>query len=939
MLKRLTYFRLLIVIFGSLYGSQTIYAQRAGTTNERNEEASRINERYKQGKWEEGKKLAEEFLRKNPKDSDMRMLVGKYHLHHQQYEQARYELVKCLMYAPASVDAKHMLVAVETETQRYSSAICYINELLEVNPYWKGLWRKKIDLYRKMGNQVEADRLLKRIVQIYPEDGDLNKDQSYILDQRLADVKKSGKIDETIQMSKKLIDDQPRQAETYLSLINHYIKAGDYNNALVYTERALNQFDGNQNFVQKKIAILDHQQRYSEILSFLDVEMKNGRASNLRSQYNYFLLEAARNAKKNDPLNLYGKIFTGSPGNREAFDYVFNELLAKEQYEEALTTLIKHKRSVGGNKDLDMKELSIYKKMNAHGKVAVLTREYMVKYPTDSDLKQSYVIIMLQQAKANMLDGRVSVAISDWKEIIQHGDSETSKIAQHGLYHAYVTEQNYPNAIMLLDEMLSNNPKDADLTLKKADLYHKQGRYKDALGLYEQVIGWALPKDRERLIGGYGDLIGPWIKKFKENYDLDIARDLAERWLSIDEKNHDALLYLIHLSYQLKDYEAMLRYAQQGVEQHGSDLTFTIKLAEAMNHKVDKLDDSWNLLHRQAQLNPYHEPLINTFVNTTEVYAGRLLKMKDHQLALLAIDTALYYKDENKTLRYMKGLAYEGLKQYDSAYHYQQFYEPSLLELKDFKSHLSYLGQKSLQNYVGISHLRARFGDDYAISSISTVEYTRLARSGASYTGRINYAGRADGKGIQGQVEWSNPWTDQLSTRIDLALSNQFFAKLALDAAAMYTWKPTWEGEVGLGYRRFFTHQNLMNLNIGVTKEMDDFRLSAKLSNFFLDSEGERFYLYSVVAKAQYLMNNPRNYILALGSIGNAPDIDLLNNQLYNSFHVFNAMVGAGIGRSITKNVGASVIGTWYNFQTDRSVIATSYRNLYNLYVQLHVSF
>lgn len=202
MLKRLTYFRLLIVIFGSLYGSQTIYAQLAGTTNERNEEASRINERYKQGKWEEGKKLAEEFLRKNPKDSDMRMLVGKYHLHHQQYEQARYELVKCLMYAPASVDAKHMLVAVETETQRYSSAICYINELLEVNPYWKGLWRKKIDLYRKMGNQVEADRLLKRIVQIYPEDGDLNKDQSYILDQRLADVKKSGKIDETIQMSK-----------------------------------------------------------------------------------------------------------------------------------------------------------------------------------------------------------------------------------------------------------------------------------------------------------------------------------------------------------------------------------------------------------------------------------------------------------------------------------------------------------------------------------------------------------------------------------------------------------------------------------------------------------------------------------------------------------------------------------------------------------------
>ncbi|MEN5194269.1 tetratricopeptide repeat protein [Sphingobacterium faecium] len=939
MLKRFKYFRLLIVLFGSLYVSQPIYAQRAGTTIDRNEEAYQINELYKQGKWEEGKKRADETLKKNPKDGDMRMLVGKYHLHHQQYEHARYELAKSLMYAPANVDAKHMLIAVETETKRYSSAICYINELLEINPYWKGLWRKKIDLYRKMGNHVEADRLLKRIAQIYPEDKELKKDQIYIVDQRIAEVKKSGKIDETIQISKQLIDDQPRQTETYLSLVDHYIKAGDYNNALVYAERGLNQFAGNTNFVQKKIAILDHQQRYSELLSFLDMEMKNGRASNLRSQYNYFLLEAARNAKNNDPLNLYGKIFMGSPGNREAFDYVFNELLAKEQYEEALATLIKHRRSVGARKDLDMKELAVYQKMNASGKVAALTREYMVKYPGDSDLKESYVKMMLQQAKANMLDGKISLAISDWQQILLYGDREAIEIAQQGLYNAFVTEKNYPDALTILDEMLLNSPKEVNLMIKKADLYNKQERYEDALTLYEEIMVTSQQVERERLIGGYGEMIAPWIKKFKESYNLTIARSLTERWLSLDESNQDALMYGINLADQLKDYHAMLSYAEKGVKYHESDLTFTIKLAEAMNHMADKLGDSWNLLHRQVQLNPFHEPLVNTFIHTTEQYAGRLLKTKDHHRALLTIDTGLHYNEHYKMLKYMKGLAYEGLRQYDSAYHYQQFYEPSLLEFKDFKSHLNYIGQKSLRNYIGISHLRARFGDDYVISSISTAEYTRLARSGAAYTGRMNYAGRDEGKGIQGQVEWSNPWTDKLSTRIDLALSNKFFAKIALNAAALYEWKPTWEGELGVGYRRFFSDQNLLNLNVGITKEIDDFRLGAKLSNFFLDSEGERFYLYSVVARAQYLMNNPRNYILVLGSIGNSPDIDLVNNQLYNSFNVLNAMVGAGIGRSITKNVGASVIGTWYNFQTDRSVIATSYRNLYNLYVQLHVSF
>jgi tetratricopeptide (TPR) repeat protein len=322
MLKKFKYAKILIVFLGTLSYYQPVQAQRAGTTIERNEDAKEINDLYSQGKWEEGKNKAESHLKKNPKDSDMRMLVGKYYTHRQQYDKARYELVKSLEYAPAHVESKHMLVTVETETQRYSSAICYINELLEVNPYWKGLWRKKIELYRTMGNHVEADRLLKRISQIYPEDSELKGDQTYVQEQRAAAVAKTGRIDETIEISRKRIDEQPRQQDSYFAVIDNYIKAGDYNNALVYTERALNEFPGNGGFVQKKIAILEHQQRYPEILSFLESQMKRGGGS-LRSQYNYFLLETARNAKNNDPASLYGKIFEGSPGNEEAFDYVF----------------------------------------------------------------------------------------------------------------------------------------------------------------------------------------------------------------------------------------------------------------------------------------------------------------------------------------------------------------------------------------------------------------------------------------------------------------------------------------------------------------------------------------------------------------------------------------------------------------------------------------
>ncbi len=108
------------------------------------------------------------------------------------YDQSRYHLVKAIDDNYNNVNAKHLLVDVEDITEKnYSSAICYVNELLEVNPYWRGLWRRKIELYRKQNNDVEADRLLKRINQIYPNDTILRKDYIYSMEVGYQQMKKA----------------------------------------------------------------------------------------------------------------------------------------------------------------------------------------------------------------------------------------------------------------------------------------------------------------------------------------------------------------------------------------------------------------------------------------------------------------------------------------------------------------------------------------------------------------------------------------------------------------------------------------------------------------------------------------------------------------------------------------------------------------------------
>lgn len=154
---------------------------------------------FKRGNWEGGKRLLDEGLKYYPSVSVLNELAGSYYYHKRAYDDARYYLVKALRDNNSNVEAKQLMVKVEEDTKNYSSAICYVNELLEIHPYWKGLWRHKISLYRKQGNDQEADRLLRRLCQIYPNDAQLQKDLNYQLELRANAARKKGNKESTLR--------------------------------------------------------------------------------------------------------------------------------------------------------------------------------------------------------------------------------------------------------------------------------------------------------------------------------------------------------------------------------------------------------------------------------------------------------------------------------------------------------------------------------------------------------------------------------------------------------------------------------------------------------------------------------------------------------------------------------------------------------------------
>lgn len=924
---------LFIIVFLLISGMQmSVYAQTVEDPDGSVELANQVKNLYRAGNWAAGKKLVDEGMKKYPKESDLKMLSGRYYHQMKQYDKARYELKKSLEWNAKNVDAKQILVNVEQESKRYSSAICYVNELLEVNPYWKGLWSRKIELYELQGNTVESNRLRKRLSQIYPKDSKVQEDYLYNTELQANALRKQGKIDEAISLTSDLLKKQPENPSHYLTLVNDHLKTGDYYSALAFAERGLIQFPGNLSLINKKSGILAEQKRYDELIPFLQDQMKFGNRAALQQQYNYYLLEAARSAKDKDPATLYGKIFESSPGNYEAFNYVFNNAVGNQQYEEALAILNRYRRARGGSKNLSMKELMVHTRMGNTSRAEGLTKQLFAQYPGDTDLKAAYVKILNEEAKDLMAQHAYNEAIPVLEMIKRYGDNESYKSAQNALFTAYLELKDYNNALNVLNDIQQNEPYNPLLYLKKADLYYNLKRYDMALASYEQAFPQISEEEKVKYLGSYGDMLTTIVKDLNEQYRYDEAMTYVQRWLENDPINQTALHYAVNLSAQRKNMDEMKTYAQRGADAHPDDIFFKLKLMEVDGLDPEKYASIYSDLQTELLENPYHQDAIKSFAVVSEKYGNQLIKNSQSQQALDVLNNALKYAPENKDLKYTKGLAFEKLKQYDSAYVYQKYYEPSLLELKEFRDHMNFLKYKSFHNEIGLYHLRSRFADIDVITTISTLEYSKFGIKD-TYIGRINYTGRDSGKGFQLQAEWQRNWDEKTRSKIDAAWANQFFPTIAANASIyrdLMILKGI-EGELGVGYRKLYEGGNLMNIVVGATKMLEPWRLNLRVNNYFLDGQ----WLYNVSTNVRYYLTSPKNYIVALGSIGSSPDVDLINYQLHNGFSVTNSMVGAGFSHLLTNSVSTGILGTWNHYKANN----VNFRSLYNIYMNLNVSF
>ncbi len=141
----------------------------------------------------------------------------------------------------------------------------------------------------------------------------------------------------------------------------------------------------------------------------------------------------------------------------------------------------------------------------------------------------------------------------------------------------------------------------------------------------------------------------------------------AQRLLEVNPDSDLGLRYAINAAALLGKSEEFEHYAQIGAEKYPNDLFYKVKIAQSLDEKGE-YDESLELLRGQLEDYPDNPDVTGAYAASSEMYALDLIRDNDPEAAVAVVDSALVFDENNNSLLYTKGLAYEKMHRLDSAY-------------------------------------------------------------------------------------------------------------------------------------------------------------------------------------------------------------------------------------------------------------------------------
>lgn len=895
---------------------------------------------FSQHRWAKGKELLDESLEMYPDDATLQYLAGRYWWNGKNYDRARYHLVKACQINYHYVDAKTLLVNIEEITGNYSSAICYVNELLEVNPYWKGLWLRKVDLYKKMGNYDEANSLLQRLSQIYPTDATITGDYFDVLESTYQQARLAGDTNAAEAALKEIVHITPSDTDYQMAYTNILVREGRTTDALNNLTYAINATPGNVILIQRATEIMLAEGKTAGALALVRAQYEEHKTPELKRLYDSVLAESARMQDESDPYDMHMRVYN-TEHSASALQYLLTHSVKKGYYDDALFYINEARKRRGDSAKWYMMEYEVYDRMGRHDSAGKVLETGLKSYPDDYDLNLAACRQKLSEASSEMAEGSYNQAIQLLEFVRRHSvEPEYRGVAVRRLATCYRETAQMDMAVLMLKERLKYDP-EYQVTVDYASLLVKQGRPEAALQAIQASFDDARDTVALRALGNaYKETAYPYLKEKLSSGAVKGLQPITDMILSIDPKDYWGLRY------SLRTADDALPYALRGIRVYPDDLTFPIRAANILSDRGHN-ERALNILRSYLSDFPADDDLQRAYAGVSDKVANVLFKDKDYDRAEAVLDSALAMRPLDPGLRYTRGLLYEKRHQWDSAYVYQRHYQPSVLEEGEFKARMNAIRAHTLKNTVDVGADIFRFTDSQHLMGNAGVGYTHSWQEDELEL-RVNYTGRdADydsdeqmynsvgGQGLQFQGAWTHEFGKIVSLKGATSYGTAFFPRWTVDADFNWHLPKDWDLQTVLSYRYMRDRSSMYSGALGLYHTFDSMYAGGKVT---LGTLKDSFFFNAQARVRFYPVDGGRSYVEAQGGAGTAPELTFLNYYydagIYNNLNSFVAVTGSW---AVTYNLALQLSGTWTTVYDQRSTV--TFRNMFMAHVSVAISF
>lgn len=898
--------------------------------------------------------LSQEALKQRPDFTDMELLLGRLYMLTAQWDAARQRVGNVLKKDPKYLDAHYYRINIEVSTRRYEAALQAIDAALKEFPGRKDLLLRKLGVLDVAGRIIEGNLVAEDLIRRFPRDADVLKAYAGHYIQNAHRYRAKELPTAAISSLHKALEADPANAEARelleaLDPSTHTRSAAE--------EQLAADLEANPTsyeLLMKKLNLLREEWRYAEALNVLQTVYRyHPNDSKARALETELRMEAAAFYTQTDPYMLYQSILERDPGNREALRKVIGLATSRGAYREAMSWINSGLRREPQSTELLLLKLELLEYERQYTEAATVAGNLWQRDPSNADIRQRYTELKVASARYYTGQQQYEQALAELREAQRASPGDT--LVLEAMVNSYAAQREYDKALASLDEFMAVSGND-DLVLKRASLLADAGRYDESADVLEGLI--ARHPGEARYVTAYTEnrlLAG---SRLLQQDEFRLAAGQLRAVLNSDPDNRDALNYLVNLYSGANQPDSALYFADRALTVYPGDREFLLKKSDvltAMQRYSEAGEITSGLMARYPYTlqyrNAYIESLLSAAAQQKRLNQGDSAMNSYRQVLALnprdslaqinlinmhlerqAYDSAHIYINQSLhwypgwvDVRLRQAQAFEGQKDFVAATAAADT-AVTLRPTAENREYADYLVSKTLKNQFGMHFLRSRYDYSEDRYDIATLEYIRFFKRG-SFGGRINYAGRDLGTGLQGEAELYYTHSLKWYSYGHAAYANEVVFPQWRLGYTLYRTFPD-DGEIGLGVR-YLQRDTLQSTSALAS-------LSRGFGDFWFNLRGYAVWeatdlTSSFALVSRYYMNNRQDFLSMTVGLGTSPDDRSRLIQFSELTGLLTRSVAAGYQRTFRYRTTLGINAAWIT----QKVGDQQFQNQYDLYISI----